>query len=100
METLVPELLAQIQQSLFDRALKQRLDNTVKVDSWEDFKVQIEQGKFLLAHWDGTTETEVKIKEETKATIRVLPFEYEEEEGKCIYTGKPSHRRVIFAKAY
>ena len=98
--TLVPALLDQIQQNLFDRALKHRLDNTVKVDSWEDFKVQIEQGKFLLAHWDGTTETEVKIKEETKATIRVLPFEYEAEEGKCIYTGKPSHRRVIFAKSY
>lgn len=99
-ETLVPALLKEIQQSLFDRALKHRLDNTVKVDTWEDFKEKIEQGKFILAHWDGTSETEIKIKEETKATIRAIPFDIEPEEGKCVYTGAPSHHRVIFAKAY
>ncbi len=96
----VPALLAEIQKNLFDRALKHRQDNTIKVDTWEEFKEKIEQGKFILAHWDGTTETEVKIKEETKATIRALSFDLPEEEGKCIYTGKPSRRRVIFAKAY
>ena len=96
----IPALLAEIQQNLFDRALKHRQDNTVKVDTWEEFKEKIEQGKFILAHWDGTTETEVKIKEETKATIRALSFDLPEEEGKCIYSGKPSRRRVIFAKAY
>lgn len=96
----IPALLAEIQQNLFNRALKHREDNTIKVDTWEEFKEKIEQGKFILAHWDGTTETEVKIKEETKATIRALSFDLPEEEGKCIYSGKPSHRRVIFAKAY
>lgn len=96
----VPALLAEIQKNLFDRALKHREDNTIKVDTWEEFKEKIEQGKFILAHWDGTTETEVKIKEETKATIRALSFDLPEEEGKCIYSGKPSRRRVIFAKAY
>lgn len=96
----IPALLAEIQQNLFDRALKHRQDNTIKVDTWEEFKEKIEQGKFILAHWDGTTETEVKIKEETKATIRALSFDLPEEEGKCIYSGKPSRRRVIFAKAY
>ncbi len=96
----VESLLEDIQRNLFERALKHRQENTVKVDSWEDFKVQIEQGKFLLAHWDGTTETELKIKEETKATIRAIPFDVQEEEGKCVYSGKPSHRRVIFAKSY
>ena len=100
LSSLIPGLLDEIQKNLFERALKHRLDNTVKVDTWEDFKTQIEQGKFLLAHWDGTTETEVKIKEETKATIRAIPFDIEEEDGKCIYTGKPSRHRVIFAKAY
>lgn len=96
----IPALLAEIQKNLFDRALKHRQDNTIKVDTWEEFKEKIEQGKFILAHWDGTTETEVKIKEETKATIRALSFDLPEEEGKCIYSGKPSRRRVIFAKAY
>ena len=66
----------------------------------EEFKEQIEKGGFILAHWDGTTETEEKIKEETKATIRCIPLDGEEEEGKCVYTGKPSKRRVIFARNY
>lgn len=97
---LVPELLKEIQQNLFNRALKHREDNTIKVDTWDEFKEKIEQGKFILAHWDGTSETETKIKEETKATIRALSFDLPSEEGKCIYSGKPSARRVIFAKAY
>ena len=73
---------------------------TFKVDTWDEFKEQIEKGGFILAHWDGTTETEEKIKEETKATIRCIPMDAVEEEGKCVYSGKPSHRRVIFARNY
>ena len=99
-EQYVKDLLEQIQQNIYDKALKQRLDMTYKVDTWDEFKEQIEKGGFLLAHWDGTTETEEKIKEETKATIRCIPMDGEDEEGKCIYTGKPSHRRVIFARNY
>ena len=68
--------------------------------SFEEFKEQIEKGGFILAHWYGTTETEEKIKEETKATIRCIPLDGEEEEGKCVDTGKPSKRRVIFARNY
>ena len=73
-----------------------------KVDSYDEFKERLEKdGGFYLAHWDGTAETEEKIKEETKATIRCIPFDRdEEEEGVCIYSGKPSKGRVIFAKAY
>ncbi|MEG1498744.1 MAG: proline--tRNA ligase [Bacteroidales bacterium] len=97
---LIPKLLEDIQKNLFDRALQHRIDNTISVDNWEDFKIKIEEGKFILSHWDGTTETELKIKEETKATIRAIPLDVKEEAGKCIYTGKPSKYRVIFAKAY
>ncbi len=96
----IPALLDKIQRNLFERALKHREDNTIKVDTWEEFKEKIEQGKFILAHWDGTSETEQKIKDETKATIRALSLDLPAEEGKCIYSGQPSHRRVIFAKAY
>ena len=99
-EQYVKELLEQIQQNIYNKALNQRLSMTYKVDTWDEFKEQIEKGGFLLAHWDGTTETEEKIKEETKATIRCIPMDSEPEEGKCIYTGKPSHRRVIFARNY
>ena len=99
-EQYVKDLLEQIQQNIYDKALKQRQEMTYKVDTWDEFKEQIEKGGFLLAHWDGTTETEEKIKEETKATIRCIPMDSEPEEGKCIYTGKPSHRRVIFARNY
>ena len=70
------------------------------MDSWEDFLVEIEKGGFLYAHWDGTAETEQKIKDETKATIRAIPLDGNGEEGKCIYTGKPSAQRVVFARAY
>ncbi|MDO4216731.1 MAG: proline--tRNA ligase [Bacteroidales bacterium] len=96
----IEQLLEDIQNNLFQRALKFREENTRKVDTWEDFKTEIEKGGFLLCHWDGTTETEERIKEETKATIRCIPNDAPDEEGTCIYSGKPSHRRVIFARAY
>ena len=98
----VKALMDEIQANLYNKALKFRDDNVFKVDTWEEFKEKIEKGGFLLCHWDGTAETEEKIKEETKATIRCIPIDscVCEEEGRCIYTGKPSHRRVIFARAY
>lgn len=99
-EGYVEKLLDDIQNNIYTKALNHRLEMTTKVDTWEDFKTQIEKGGFILAHWDGSTETEEKIKEETKATIRCIPLDGEEEEGKCIYTGKPSKRRVIFARNY
>ena len=99
-EGYVEKLLDDIQNNIYTKALNHRLEMTTKIDTWEDFKTQIEKGGFILAHWDGTTETEEKIKEETKATIRCIPLDGEEEEGKCIYTGKPSKRRVIFARNY
>ena len=73
---------------------------TYTVDTYDEFKTKIEEGGFILAHWDGTSETEEKIKEETKATIRCIPFEGDPTPGKCMVTGKPSARRVIFARAY
>ncbi|MBQ9253437.1 MAG: proline--tRNA ligase [Bacteroidales bacterium] len=96
----VENLLNEIQDNLFQKALSLREAKTRKVDTWEEFKTEIEKGGFLLCHWDGTTETELKIKEETKATIRCIPLDNEQEEGKCIYTGKPSKQRVIFARNY
>ncbi len=96
------KLLDEIQQNIYKKSLDFRAEHTIKVDTWEEFKEKIEQGYFLLCHWDGTAETEAKIQEETKATIRCIPIDSFvcEEEGKCVYTGKPSSRRVIFAKAY
>ena len=99
-ENRVKELLEEIQQNIYTKALNQRERMTYKVDTWDEFKEQIEKGGFILAHWDGTGETEDKIKEETKATIRCIPLDAPEEEGKCIYSGKPSKRRVIFARKY
>lgn len=97
----VEEYLEDIQKSLYQKALKFREARMTKVDSWDEFKEALEKkGGFLLAHWDGTTETELKIKEETKATIRCIPLDGEKEAGKCILTGKPSRQRVLFAKAY
>ncbi len=92
--------LEDIQRALFERALKLREEHTYKVDSYDEFKEKIENGGFFLCHWDGTTETEEKIKEDTKATIRCIPLDGEEEEGVCMVTGKPSKRRVIIARAY
>ncbi len=90
------------QKQLFERALKRREENTMKVDSWDDLKSIFagDNSKFILAHWDGTRETEARIKEETKATIRCIPLNSPDEPGKCVMTGKPSPRRVLFAKAY
>ncbi len=99
-EEYVKDLLDEIQNNIYTKALNHRESMTYKVDTWEDFKAQIEKGGFILAHWDGTTETEEKIKEETKATIRCIPMDGDDEPGKCIYTGKPSARRVIFARNY
>ncbi len=100
-EELVAGLLDDIQQNIFNKALKFREENTTKVDTYEAFKeVLSTKGGFVLAHWDGTRETETRIKEETKATIRCIPFDSVAEEGKCIYSGKPSSRRVLFALSY
>ena len=97
----VQELLEAIQKGLYQRALDFRERNTRKVDSWEEFRQALDdKGGFLLAHWDGTPETEQKIKEETKATIRCIPLEKSEEKGKCVYSGNPSPGRVVFARAY
>ena len=97
----INKLLSEIQSNLFDRALAFRESHTTVCDSYEDFKKVLEsKGGFISAHWDGTEETEMKIKQETKATIRCIPIDTEKEEGKCIYSGKPSSQRVLFAKAY
>ncbi len=94
-------LMDEIQENLYRRALDYRTKKTRKIDSYEEFKVKLEsEGGFFLAHWDGTAETEELIKNETKATIRCIPLEREEEEGRCMVTGKPSVGRVVFAKAY
>ena len=92
----------EIQANIYQKALDFRAANTIQVDTWEEFKQKIEEGGFLLCHWDGTPETEEKIKEETKATIRCIPLDTNVimEEGKCIYSGKPSKQRVIFARSY
>lgn len=97
----ITQLLDDIQSNLFDKAAAFRDDNVTQVDDYEDFKKILEtKGGFILAHWDGTAETEERIKEETKATIRCIPLDAEEEEGSCVLTGKPSTRRVLFARAY
>lgn len=98
----VDELLDDIQKGIYEKALSFRDANIRKCDSWEEFKQEITKGGFLLCHWDGTAETEQKIKDETKATIRCIPVDscVCEEEGVDIYSGKPSHRRVVFAIAY
>ena len=99
--TIVPALLDEIQNSLFEKALKFREERTHVANSWEEFEALIkESAGFVYAHWDGTTETEDKIKDLTKATIRCIPLDNEQEEGTCILTGKPSKQRVVFAKAY
>jgi prolyl-tRNA synthetase len=98
---VVENLLEEIQSSIYNRALNFRSENTVKVDSYEDFKkILDEKPGFVSAHWDGTSETEARIKEETKATIRCIPLNNEKEEGVCMVTGKPSTQRVLFARAY
>ena len=98
----VHDLLDDIQKGIYEKARAYRDANIRKCDDWEEFKTEIQKGGFLLCHWDGTAETEQKIKDETKATIRCIPVDTVvcEEEGKCIYSGKPSHRRVVFAISY
>ncbi len=96
----MPALLEEMQSALFQKALQFRESSTHKIDRWEDFLEQIEKGGFISAHWDGTPETEEAIKQATKATIRCIPLNDETEEGKCVFSGKPSNRRVLFARAY
>ena len=93
-------LLDDIQQTIYQKALAFREANTFKIDTFDDFKVQIEKGGFIMAHWDGTSETEEAIKEQTKATIRCIPFAGANDPGTCVYSGKPSAQRVVFARAY
>jgi prolyl-tRNA synthetase len=97
----IGEMLHAMQTALFERARKFREENTYEVNSYDEFKKKIEEpGGFLLAHWDGTRETEERIAAETKATIRCIPFDRQKEAGKCMVTGRPSEGRVVFAKAY
>jgi prolyl-tRNA synthetase len=98
---LVPSLLSDIQQNIYQRSRKIRDEKLTPVNSWDEFKKTLdEKGGFVSAHWDGTTETETAIKEETKATIRCIPLDSKEEQGNCVFSGKPSARRVLFARAY
>jgi prolyl-tRNA synthetase len=97
----VKVLLEEIQRNLYKKALSFREEMTTKVNSYEEFKSVLDgKGGFASAHWDGSRETEAAIKEETKATIRCIPLDGEEETGNCVYSGKPSARRVLFARAY
>jgi prolyl-tRNA synthetase len=99
--TKIPQLLDDIQANIYQKALDFRTRLTTKVETYDEFKkVLDEKTGFVLAHWDGTQETEAAIKEETKATIRCIPLDAPEEAGKCIYSGKPSNKRVLFARAY
>ncbi len=101
LEAYIEQLLNDIQNNIYQKALNFRTENTRKADNYEDFKRLLDENPgFIAAHWDGTPETEQKIKEETKATIRCIPLNNEQEEGKCILTGKPSTQRVLFARAY
>lgn len=97
----IEDLLEEIQQNIYQKALDFRSGHTTEVHSYEEFRDVLEnKGGFVSCHWDGTVETEKRVKEETKATIRCIPLDLVEEEGTCIFTGKPSKRKVLFAKAY
>ena len=96
----VAGLLEEIQSNIYTKALNYRNSRMIEVDTYKEFKEKIEEGGFILAHWDGTTETEERIKEETKATIRCIPLDGDKTPGKCMVTGKPSAQRVIFARNY
>ncbi len=101
LDTKISHLLDKIQKNLFDKAVSFRENSTYRVDSYDEFKkILDDKGGFLYAHWDGTAETEAMIKEETKATIRVIPLDNPKESGICIYSGKPSVQRVVFARSY
>jgi prolyl-tRNA synthetase len=99
-ENNIENLLKEIQDNLYKKALARREESTQQVDTYEEFKKALDKGGFIYAHWDGTPETEQKIKEETKATIRCIPLDNKKENGTCIYSGKPSEQRVLFAIAY
>lgn len=99
-EEHIKTLLEEIQQNIYQKAFDYRTSVTRNVDSYEEFKKEIEKGGFLMCHWDGTSETEELIKTETKATIRCIPLEGDKTPGKCMVTGKPSAQRVVFARAY
>lgn len=99
-EQYVKDLLEEIQANIYKKAYDYRTQHIIKVDTYEEFKEKIEEGGFILAHWDGTPETEARIKEETKATIRCIPLEGDTTPGVCMVTGRPSARRVLFARAY
>ncbi len=99
-ENHIKQLLDEIQENIYKKAVDFRDSQTREVDSYDEFKEEIEKGGFLLCHWDGTPETEALIKEETKATIRCIPLEGDKTPGKCMVTGKPSPQRVLFARAY
>jgi prolyl-tRNA synthetase len=96
----IEHLLVAIQDNLYQKALSMRERFTRAVDTYDEFKVAIEEGGFILAHWDGTAETEAKVKEETKATIRCIPLNGDLTPGRCMVSGAPSSQRVIFARAY
>ncbi|MBK9317867.1 MAG: proline--tRNA ligase [Bacteroidetes bacterium] len=101
LDVKIDHLLSQIQDNIYKKAMTFRDENTFRADSWEEFnKILDEKGGFIYAHWDGTSETELKIKEMTKATIRCIPLNNKMEAGKCILTGNPSTQRVVFARAY
>ena len=99
-ENHVQALLNDIQENIYKKAFDFRISQTREVNSYNEFKEEIEKGGFLLCHWDGTPETEERIKDETKATIRCIPIEGDKTPGVCMVTGKPSAQRVIFARAY
>ena len=99
-EEYIKKLLDEIQDNIYKKALKYRDEQTREVNSYDEFKEEIEKGGFLLCHWDGTAETEELIKNETKATIRCIPLEGDKSPGECMVTGKPSAQRVIFARSY
>jgi prolyl-tRNA synthetase len=96
----IESILEQMQQDLYQTAIDRREENTVDVDDWKSFQKAIKKSKWVRAHWDGTGETELRIKDYTKATIRCIPFDADEKDGKCVLTGEPSKQRVIFALSY
>ena len=99
-ETYVQNLLEEIQKNIFQKAFDHRAEKTIEVDTYDEFKQRLDEGYFIMAHWDGTPETEEQIKNETKATIRCIPVDSDKTPGTCIVTGKPSAQRVLFARAY
>ena len=100
-DSFIVDLLDQIQANIYSKALNYRQEHTSVANSYDEFKAILDgKGGFVLAHWDGTGETETRVKEETKATIRCIPLDTVDEDGVCIFTGNPSKRRVLFARSY